>query len=77
MKDDLLALTDSLILQKDVDDLVRLRHIILELYSSGFEVEKLSLIELNEYIDEACAALEANKDPKEIVNLKIRQLQNS
>ena len=56
MKHDLLTLTDSLILQKDVDDLVRLRHIILELYSSGFEVEKLSLIELNEYIDEACAA---------------------
>ena len=77
MKHDLLTLIDSLILQKDVDDLVRLRHIILELYSSGFEVEKLSLIELNEYIDEACAALEENKDPKEIVNLKIRQLQNS
>ncbi|MFC2317492.1 MAG: hypothetical protein ACFNNB_03055 [Candidatus Saccharimonas sp.] len=77
MKHDLLTLTDSLILQKDVDDLVRLRHIILELYSSGFEVEKLSLIELNEYIDEAGAALEENKDPKEIVNLKIRQLQNS
>ena len=77
MKHDLLTLTDSLILQKDVDDLVRLRHIILELYSSEFEVEKLSLIELNEYIDEGCAALEENKDPKEIVNLKIRQLQNS
>lgn len=26
MKHDLLTLTDSLILQKDVDDLVRLRH---------------------------------------------------
>jgi len=77
MKHDLLTLTDSLILQKDVDDLVRLRHIILELYSSGFEVEKLSLIELNEYIDEAGVALEENRDPKEIVNLRIRQLQNS
>lgn len=74
MKDKLLGLIDSLVKKKDIEGLNLLRNVILELSFSGFEINNLSLIELNEYIDEAQAAIEIGKTTEEILALPIRQL---
>lgn len=74
MKEKLLDLTDLLAKRKDVEGLTLLRHITLELLSSGYEIKGLSLIELNEYIDEAQTMIKAGKNPEEILTSPIRRL---
>jgi len=74
MKEKLLDLTDLLAKRKDAEGLTLLRRVTLELLSSGYEIKGLSLIELNEYIDEAQAMIKAGKSPEEILTSPIRRL---
>ena len=74
MKEKLLDLTDLLAKRKDAEGLTLLRRVTLELLSSGYEIKGLSLIELNEYIDEAQAMIKAGKNPEEILTSPIRRL---
>lgn len=77
MRDKLLTLTDLLVKKKDTEGLTLLREVTLELFYSGFEVENLSLIELNDYIGDAKSAIEKGKDPEEIIALPIRKLMDT
>lgn len=77
MRDKLLTLTDLLVKKKDTEGLTLLREVTLELFYSGFEVENLSLIELNDYIGDAKSAIEEGKDPEGIIALPIRKLMDT
>ncbi len=74
MKEKLLDLADLLAKRNDAEGLTLLRNITLELFSSGYKVEGLSLLELNEYIDEAQAVIKAGKSSEEILTSPIRKL---
>lgn len=74
MKDSLLKLTDLLIRKKDIESLTALRSVVAKFHASGFVIPDLSLIELNEYIDEAISAIKTNKIPNDILKLPIRRL---
>ena len=74
MKNKLLALTDFLVERKDTEGLRLLREVTFELFCSDFEVENLSLIELNDYLSDALTEIRNGKSPKEILELPIRKL---
>ena len=74
IKTKLLTLVDTLARKDDKESLALLREITFELHSSGFRVENLSLIELNEYIDEIQILLENRESSDEIIALPIRKL---
>lgn len=74
MRDKLLALTDSLVKKQDAENLALLREVTLELFFSGFEVENLSLIELNDYIGDAEDAIKEGKSPEEVAAMPLRKL---
>lgn len=74
IKTKLLTLVDTLARRDDKESLALLREITFELHSSGFRVKNLSLIELNEYIDEIQILLENRKISDEIIALPIHKL---
>lgn len=73
-KDPFITLADHLIESRDTTGLDQLRKISFSILMEEIDVKQLSLIELNEYIDEATAMLEDGKATSEIVNLPIRKL---
>ena len=74
MRDKLLALTDFLVKRKDAEGLRLLREVTFDLFCSEFEVENLSLIELNDYISDALTEINRVTSSEEILVLPIRKL---
>ena len=74
MRDKLLALTDFLVERKDAEGLRLLREVTFDLFCSEFEVENLSLIELNDYISDALTEINIGTSSEEILALPIRKL---
>lgn len=74
MRDKLLALTDFLVKRKDTEGLRLLREVTFDLFCSEFEVENLSLIELNDYISDALTEINRGASSEEILALPIRKL---
>ena len=74
MRDKLLALTDFLVERKDAEGLRLLREVTFDLFCSEFEVENLSLIELNDYISDALTEINRGTSSEEILALPIRKL---
>ncbi len=74
MKNKLLALTDFLVEREDTEGLRLLREVTFDLFCSEFEVENLSLIELNDYISDALTEINRGTSLEEILALPIRKL---
>lgn len=74
MKNKLLALTDFLVEREDTEGLRLLREVTFDLFCSEFEVENLSLIELNDYISDALTEINRGTSSEEILALPIRKL---
>lgn len=74
MRDKLLALADLLVERKDTEGLRLLREVTFDLFCSEFEVENLSLIELNDYISDALTEISRGASSEEILTLPIRKL---
>lgn len=74
MKNKLLVLTDFLVEREDTEGLRLLREVTFDLFCSEFEVENLSLIELNDYISDALTEINRGTSSEEILALPIRKL---
>lgn len=74
MKNKLLVLTDFLVEREDTEGLRLLREATFDLFCSEFEVENLSLIELNDYISDALTEINRGTSSEEILALPIRKL---
>jgi hypothetical protein len=69
-----LQLADNAVSKNDTETLLKLHKILENLILDGVAASDASLIEINEYIDEAISALEQQKTPEEIKQLSIRKL---
>ena len=74
MGGEVLALTDFLVKKKEAEGLRLLREVTFDLFCSEFEVENLSLIELNDYISDALTEINRGTSSEEILVLPIHKL---
>lgn len=73
---DFLAVADALVEARDADALGKLGDVLTTLILANIAGDDVSLIEINEYIGEACELLEAGKAPADVKASSIRRLLN-
>ncbi len=67
-------LVDHLVESRDVTGLKKMRDLNVNFIINSVTIKDISLIELNEYIDEAVVMLEDKKDAVDILSLPLRKL---
>ncbi len=73
-KDSFINKLDQLIRSKDIAGLKKMRNQNADLIHNDIRIKNLSLIELNEYIDEVVVMLEDKKDVAAILHTPLRKL---